>query len=224
MTWIFPGVNGNAYSKFKDVLNTDTMGKPLHKDHVKAKMVLLRFSRLTCLVEVGTEDLSSARGFSAGAAMGNFPTLPSQRCSGWVPVSLWYVLTQHLLLFGSSVLCGHHGWSQSIYPLCPPGRCSVIPFLLDTPDSLRSSRKVVSEQLCRVCCATDTGCQPGKHRQAFNAPKSNSKLSLLANSGGTVPLNAYRFAGQQRSHRESIWRHAASCRYKALTSFAKWLC
>lgn len=63
-------MNGNAYSKFKDVLNTDTMGKPLHKDHVKAKMVLLRFSRLTCLVEVGTEALSSARGFSAGAAMG----------------------------------------------------------------------------------------------------------------------------------------------------------
>lgn len=63
-------MNGNVYSKVKDVLNTNTMGKSLHKGHVRAKMVLLRFSRLTCLVEVGNEALSSARGLSAGAAMG----------------------------------------------------------------------------------------------------------------------------------------------------------
>lgn len=92
---------------------------------------------------------------------GGFPTLLSQCCSQWVPVSLWYVLTHHLFLFGSSELCGCHGRSQSIDSLCPPRRCSVTPFPLDAPDSLRSSRKVVSKQLFRVCSATDTGCQPG---------------------------------------------------------------
>lgn len=178
-------------------------------------MVLLKFSRLTCLVGVGTEVLSSAGRLKSSYE--GFPALPGQRCFQQVLVLPWYLLTCCLPFFWPHS-CPQ---SDSAMPLavpslgssCMPHRHLSLRMLLTQIRQKSSFWMALQGVLCSKMLVANWA---STHRFSIHQKTTPSRVCLqtVVPQCLLMPITLL-VNNTQRETGKEAGRRAASCLYKS---------